>query len=564
LTLAAGTTIGKYTVLRKIAEGGMAEIYLCSARGPEGFEKEVAVKRIRPFLANDKSFVSMFVAEARVAAQLNHSNIVQIFDFGELEGTYFLAMEYVSGQSLWHLSERATEQKTRLPVALVAQIGADIARGLHYAHRLTDKERGTLVGLVHRDVTPHNILLSYDGAVKLADFGIAKVQKLTSPGMLKGKFAYMAPEQARGDDIDARTDIFALGIVLWECLTGEPLFDGPSDVSVLRAVQEREILPPSAKNPEVGPELDAAVSRALQRDPTQRFQTAHELERALTQYVRRSGKDIDETDVALFLKRMFPPETFNPEKAQEAFSDTAISQKGPVPQSTPSPSPSPSGTAILERPTTGTPSPTPAHTGGSTQYLQRPSNTGSNPGGGVAPTHTPRPSPVSQSQALPVTPPGPSSRLPLIIAATSVIVASVAGAVVYLQRPAPAPTVPEVAPKPSIKPPPPKPVDPEPEPERPPLAKPLVPDAGAPVAKKPPVEERPRLEGKGVLRIRVAPWAEVFINGKRVGEVTGSRRFTLPVGPTRVKFVHSQRQQEVVANIDETREALLEFSAFGP
>ena len=305
LTLEAGTHIGKYVVRRKLAEGGMAEIYLCTARGPEGFEKEVVIKRVRAFLASDPEFVGMFIAEARLASWLNHANVVQIFDFDKHEDTYYLAMEYVRGCSLWELRKRCKELMEPVPPVMVAHIGADVARGLHYAHRV--KVNGQPLDLVHRDVTPHNVLLSFDGAVKLTDFGIAKAgNKLTQPGVLKGKFAYMSPEQARGEAVDARTDIFALGVVLWEMLTGGRLFGGDSEVAVLRAVQQSAIPPPARLNPDVPEDLDAAVVRALARDPAARFQNAGELERALAQCVLKHAKTVDDTDLGAFMRRLFP------------------------------------------------------------------------------------------------------------------------------------------------------------------------------------------------------------------------------------------------------------------
>lgn len=305
MTLEAGTHIGKYVVRRKLAEGGMAEIYLCTARGPEGFEKEVVIKRVRPFLATDSEFVQMFIAEARLASRLNHANVVQIFDFDKHEDTYYLAMEYVRGCSLWELRRRCKELVEPVPPTLVAHIGAEVARGLHYAHRL--KVDGAPLHLVHRDVTPHNVLLSFDGSVKLTDFGIAKAgNKLTQPGVLKGKFAYMSPEQARGEPVDARTDVFALGVVLWEMLTGGRLFEGDSEVAVLRAVQQSAIAPPARLNPDVPADLDAAVTRALARDASARFQTAGELERALAQCVLKHATSVDDADVSLFLRRLFP------------------------------------------------------------------------------------------------------------------------------------------------------------------------------------------------------------------------------------------------------------------
>ena len=307
MTLAAGTPIGKYVVRRKLAEGGMAEIYLAAALGPEGFEKDVVIKRVRPGLAGDPDFVRMFIAEARVASRLNHANLVHIFDFDKHQDTYYLAMEYVRGHSLWELRRRCQERGVAFPPILVAQIGMEVARGLAYAHRLT--ENGQSLELVHRDVTPHNVLLSFDGAVKLTDFGIAKAGgRATSSGMLKGKFAYMSPEQARGDLVDARTDVFALGVTLWELLTGARLFEGDGDVAVLRAVQERLIVPPARLNPAVAAPLDAAVMRALERDRDRRWPAAHELERALAEVLLTGARSLEDTDVGGFLRRMFPEE----------------------------------------------------------------------------------------------------------------------------------------------------------------------------------------------------------------------------------------------------------------
>ena len=232
----------------------MAEIFLAQSHGPEGFEKQVVIKRIRAALADDPSFVQMFIAEARVASKLNHANLVHIFDFDRHEDSYYLAMEYVRGKSLAEVHRRSRSAGRPIPPVLVAQIGLEVARGLGYAHRLN--VHGQPVGLVHRDVTPHNVLLSYEGAVKLTDFGIAKASnRASTAGMLKGKFAYMSPEQSRGEPVDARTDLFALGITLWELLTGGRLFDGDSDLAVLRAVQEREIVAPAS--------LDPGVDRAL-------------------------------------------------------------------------------------------------------------------------------------------------------------------------------------------------------------------------------------------------------------------------------------------------------------
>lgn len=326
--LAAGTQIGRYEVTRKLAEGGMAEIFLARAVGPEGFSKDVVIKVVRSFLATDPQFVQMFIAEARLASRLNHANVVQIFDFGKHDDTYYLAMEYVRGASLWDLRQRCRQEGVPFPATLAAELGTQIARGLHYAHTLSD--RGQKLGVVHRDVTPHNVLLSFDGAVKLTDFGIAKAQTThTAPGMLKGKFAYMSPEQARGEPVDARTDIFALGIVLWELLTGGRLFDGDSELAVLRAVEQSVIAPPSRLNPDVPPDLSDIVMKALARPLPERFQSAFELERALATYVLRTAQTIEDTSISLFLQQLYRAEVDADERpGTPAHGAAAVSRAG--------------------------------------------------------------------------------------------------------------------------------------------------------------------------------------------------------------------------------------------
>ncbi|MGO9066031.1 MAG: serine/threonine protein kinase [Myxococcaceae bacterium] len=307
MLLPPGTLVGKYRVQRQLAQGGMAEVYLATRQGAEGFEKPVVIKRIRSELAHDTSFVEMFIAEAHLASRLSHPNLVHIFDFDRHEDTYYLAMEYIRGRALVEARKRANELGRPVPAVLAAHVGVEVARGLGYAHKLT--EHGKPLNLVHRDVTPHNVLLSYDGAVKLTDFGIAKAAgRATTIGTLKGKFAYMAPEQARGESVDARTDLFALGITLWELLTGARLFHGDSDVAVLNAVQERPVVPPLELNPAVDEELSTVVLKALERTPDKRYQTAAELERALLQYVLHHSQVPEDTDVGAFIRGLFPLE----------------------------------------------------------------------------------------------------------------------------------------------------------------------------------------------------------------------------------------------------------------
>jgi serine/threonine-protein kinase len=505
--LAAGTAIGKYVVRRKLAEGGMAEIYLCAARGPEGFRKEVALKRIRPALAGDEGFVRMFIAEAQVAARLSHPNLVQIFDFDRDGETFYLAMELVRGVSLWELKRRAKEKGSPLPPALAASLCAEVARGLHHAHGL--QSGGAPLGLVHRDVSPHNILLSFDGAVKLTDFGIAKAgQGLTAPGMLKGKFAYMSPEQARGESVDARTDVFALGIVLWELLTGGRLFEGESDLAVLKAVQSRHIPPPARLNPDVPAALDAATLRALERDPQARFQTALELERALSAALRSSPRAADELDLAGHLRRLFPDEARASDEEAGASQASVVAAAVPAPAA-PATSLTPPAGALGDESTS--------------------------PVGGLpaAPSGEPERGPTRSARRTR----GLSLRAAAGVAAAGALLLGSVAVIRGAARPAPGPTpvapeapVAPVAPKPAV----------EPEAALAPVVAPATSSAPVPVPAAPPAvapasRSRPASRRPGTLSIKVTPWGYLFIDGRAYGETSGVRRVTLPPGEHRVR-----------------------------
>jgi serine/threonine protein kinase len=294
---------GKYTLFERLGRGGMADVYKGRIKGPAGFERIFVVKRILPHLSDDPAFIRMFVNEAKLSARLNHPNIVQIFELGSVEGEYFIAMEYVHGQDL-SATIRALWKSATPPVpALVSYVGREVCMALAYAHRLTD-EHGRPLGMIHRDVSPSNVMLSYDGAVKLLDFGIAKVMGDAPEGNrghdggagggggggggggeMKGKYAYMAPEQTESVNVDHRIDIFAAGIVLYEAVAGRRLFKGASDMQTIERVRRCDVKPPSFLNPACPPELDAILLKALARDPAQRFQTASEMGEALDDLV---------------------------------------------------------------------------------------------------------------------------------------------------------------------------------------------------------------------------------------------------------------------------------------
>lgn len=284
----------------------MASVYRSALSVDGGFEKEVAVKVIRSELASDPVFTEMFQDEARISARLTHANLVHTFDFGQVGGTFFLAMEYVRGRTLANLLRTCLTLGKPLGIPLSIHVVAEVARGLGFAHRLEGSD-GSPLGLVHRDVSPQNVLISREGEVKLADFGIAKAAErthVTQPGKVRGKCAYMAPEQARGLGVDARTDVFALGILLWECLARRPLFDGPSDGAVLLQVIQKDATPPSRFDPDVPPELDELVLGMLSRDPGGRPANGDEVARELAALNLRLVQSLEQIDLAGFLRRL--------------------------------------------------------------------------------------------------------------------------------------------------------------------------------------------------------------------------------------------------------------------
>jgi serine/threonine protein kinase len=298
---------GKYTLFERIGRGGMADVYKGRVSGPQGFERTFVVKRILPHLSEDPTFIKMFVEEAKLSARLAHPNIVQIFELGAVEGEYFLSMEYIRGRDLSETMRAIWKTMGPPRPELVAYIGREACRGLSYAHSLTD-ERGRPLGMIHRDVSPSNIMMSYEGAVKLLDFGIAKAlgeaPETTKSGTMKGKYAYMAPEQTEGDDVDQRIDVFSCGIVLHEVLTGRRLFKGQNDVLTIERVRRCEVPPPSLQNPMVPPELDAIILRALARNRDDRWLTAADMADALDDVVHAAR--FQPTHLAQLLHDLFP------------------------------------------------------------------------------------------------------------------------------------------------------------------------------------------------------------------------------------------------------------------
>ncbi len=278
---------GPYSLLRRLAVGGMAEIYVAKTRGLGGFEKLVAIKLVHPHLSADTHFVQMLIDEAKILVLLTHANIAQVFDLGCIDGTYYIAMEFVEGMDVHGLQKSAAKVGEQLPVAVCCYIVSEVLNGLDYAHRKRD-QTGKALNLVHRDVSPQNVLISQAGEVKLVDFGIAKTSlrgEGTEVGIIKGKYYYMSPEQAWADPMDRRSDIFSTGIVLYEMLTGRMLYNAQSIPELISKVREAEIVPPDTLRPEVPAALSKIVMKALEREPKARFQSALDMGEALRDFL---------------------------------------------------------------------------------------------------------------------------------------------------------------------------------------------------------------------------------------------------------------------------------------
>ena len=305
--------LGRYQVISKLAQGGMAEIFLAKALGVMGFERLVAIKLIHSHLTRDSEFVKMFIDEARIAMHLHHRNIVQVFDLDKAEDTYFIAMEYVHGVNLYDVYERIASKGRWVELPLALYIIAEVSKGLHFAHTRSGAD-GAPMGIVHRDISPQNVIVSFDGEVKITDFGIAKAAERlhqTTPGIVKGKYAYMAPEVLEDKPADSRVDVFAAGVVLYELLVGENPFAGASAVETIENVLHIDVPRPTSRGAPSSPELDAITLKALAKDPDQRYQSGVELAEALTDHglnLTTARRDVAAGDAATatLLAELFP------------------------------------------------------------------------------------------------------------------------------------------------------------------------------------------------------------------------------------------------------------------
>ena len=302
-----GQVFGRYQLIERIDVGGMAEVFKAVQRGAAGFERVIAIKRILPHISSDPELIELFIEEAKLAVQLSHANIAQIFDLGETEGSYFIAMEYIDGQSLKALWERWTERGKRLPPEAVCHIVGRVADALHHAHFALDMF-GQPLGIIHRDVSPHNVLLSFAGEVKVIDFGLAKATNRASQtrdGVVKGKLAYLSPEQAHGQPLDRRSDVFALGICTWEMLTGKRAFKREDDRETVLAIRDGKIEPPS-RHAIVPPEVERIVMRALAPDPELRYRTALEMREDVEAYEKASRSEFARRNLQALMRTAFP------------------------------------------------------------------------------------------------------------------------------------------------------------------------------------------------------------------------------------------------------------------
>ena len=324
------TADSRYRITERVAAGGMAEVFRGVAESMQGFKKNIAIKRILPNLTKNKKFVAMFLDEARLSLALQHANIVQVFDIGHSEDTYLIVMEFVDGVDLKALTEWRRRIGRRIPIAHTLHIVMEICKGLSYAHEMMNPETGRPLGIVHRDISPPNVLISKQGEIKVVDFGLAKATsqiETTDPGVVKGKMSYLSPEAARGEEVDSRADIFAVGILLYEMLTGKRLFYGETDYQTVELVRNAKIPPLRPQNPQVEPELEDVVRKALARRAEDRYGSALDLQDALAHYSYSRGLKVISRDIADLVRQCLDdsrPQGAEVKKASGSIIDTLL------------------------------------------------------------------------------------------------------------------------------------------------------------------------------------------------------------------------------------------------
>jgi serine/threonine-protein kinase len=331
--------LGRYELVHLLGQGGMGEVYLAKISGAAGFEKPCIVKTVLPALLKDRQFLDRFHHEAKVLVHLVHSSIAQVYDMGEAEGTYYMALEYVAGVDLAYLLEQVRNQGKPMPVPVALYLGQRIAEGLGYAHRKAGPD-GTALGIVHRDVSPHNVMVSYEGEVKVIDFGLAKSaarSKYTLPSTVMGKLGYMSPEQVRAEPLDHRSDIYSCGVVMWEMLAGQQLIPAGTLGEMMAAMSNPQVPSLHELRPDVDPALDAVVRRALAASPEQRYARTDEFGRALAEQLMRSGASLGAEEVGDYVRALCPEAFADQRRLLSSISGGNSLHRSPVPEATAAP-----------------------------------------------------------------------------------------------------------------------------------------------------------------------------------------------------------------------------------
>jgi serine/threonine-protein kinase len=563
--------IGKYQLIHKLATGGMAEVFLAKAAGPMGFEKLCVLKRILPHLATEPSFVDMFLSEARLAARLNHPNVVQIFDFGEAEGTYFIAMEYIDGPNLREMIRRASGVSLSLPIAFCARVISAACEGLAFAHDFKDPATNLSMNIVHRDISPDNLLLSRQGAVKVVDFGIAKAADQsphTQTGVLKGKLAYMSPEQLRNEPLDRRADVYALGVVLYELLTGLKPFMATSEAGMVQAILFELQVPAVQRRPDVPEGLQRILAKALAKERERRYTDCAAFQADLEEFLLSTGKPMGAAQIALLVAMMtagsegpmpLGQKTSSGPRSNPRFSQSQPSlDPSPVAPVKSSTDPSP---MVEARPLEG------RYPREERTSAERPSKlmlralSQAPQATELSPEPRPQPPPPKVGR--------PSEKDTVWVARMGILLVLAGGG--YLSYRVVTPSKPPPTPLSSDKPPPPEPplteVLPIPKPPPPesregpdsegqhssvPDAGPIVPpDTPAPktdAKQKPPPSKPTPVTGQGTVDLLVVPEADLYLDGFQLGRVR-AKTFSVDAGKHTLRLVNSALKKEVMRRI---------------
>ncbi len=559
---------GKYRLIQPLAQGGMAEIFLAKQQGPAGYEKSVVIKRVLSHYSSNPDFVEMFLDEARLAALLSHPNIVQMFDFGEVDGSYYLCMEYLRGEDLHTLLRMAKNKNLIIPAQVAATVVAAACDALHYAHNLTTDE-GKALHIIHRDISPSNIFLTYQGQVKVLDFGIARAEGKvvkTAMGVIKGKISYMAPEQARGYQLDARVDVWALGVVLHELLTGKRLFSRNSDVESFKALLDDPIPMPADVADGIPAELNDIVAKALERNLDHRYPSAKAM--------------YDDLDDFLASRTYMPPQSLLTQYLQELVGEEELAAKMKGPTAAAGAAKPPSGGAEAAAPRTPRPRNTPSKSIPSIKASQKETK--------AAPTAATANVRRKSTQNVPATRPPPVEReepnsagmSPGVIAGLGGAAVALVAGVLYLsvhndQKLKPLepqqPTVVEIKP---LVPPRDVEVDENGAPILAPLDTDLPPeldelldaavaeaDGGGAAATK--TAAVPKQASKGLLDVNCVPWCRIFIDGKDTTRISPAIGISVPVGKHKLRVVNTptgiEQEREIVVKAGATTKEVVKF-----